>query len=307
MILHPQIETFLAILEEGSFEEAARRLSITPSAVSQRLRHLEDRLGTTLIVRSSPPVPTPHGERLLARVRPMHLLAEETLRNFLPDSPDTVPRLAIVTPADVLATWLMPALADFQAAHDVRLEILTDDQDHSLDLLRRGLVSGAITSDASPVQGARVRALGCLRYRAVASKDFLARHFPAGLTEEALRTAPVVAFNRKDALQHRFAKQLFGDHFVLPDAHLHYFPSVQSALEAARRGFGWAMAVDTLLAEDEPLLAPDAWLDVPLYWQVSAVRSMLMEDLTRTFLAHAHRLVPMRDEKDGEKTRGKKA
>ena len=294
MILHPQIETFLAILEEGSFEEAARRLSITPSAVSQRLRDLEDRLGTTLIVRASPPVPTPYGERLLARVRPMHLLAEETLRDFLPDGPDAVPRLAIVTPADVLATWLMPVLADFQAAHDVRLEILTDDQDHSLDLLRRGLVSGAITSDASPVQGARVRALGCLRYRAVAAKDFLARHFPAGLTAEALRTAPVVAFNRKDALQHRFAKQLFGDHFVLPDAHLHYFPSVQSALDAARRGFGWAMAVDTLLAEDEPLLAPDAWLDVPLYWQASAVRSTLVDDLTKTLLAHSHRLYPMR-------------
>jgi LysR family transcriptional regulator (chromosome initiation inhibitor) len=48
------LECLAAILEEGGFERAAQRLSITQSAVSQRLRALEAQVGTVLVVRSRP-------------------------------------------------------------------------------------------------------------------------------------------------------------------------------------------------------------------------------------------------------------
>ena len=53
-LLHPQLAAFAAVLEEGSFEAAARRLCVTPSAVSQRIKALEDRLGQVLLVRQPP-------------------------------------------------------------------------------------------------------------------------------------------------------------------------------------------------------------------------------------------------------------
>ena len=63
------LECLAAIVEEGGFERAAVRLSITQSAVSQRLRSLEAQAGTVLIVRSRPLKPTAAGRLLLARVR----------------------------------------------------------------------------------------------------------------------------------------------------------------------------------------------------------------------------------------------
>jgi LysR family transcriptional regulator (chromosome initiation inhibitor) len=56
------LECLAAIIEEGGFERAAQRLSITQSAVSQRLRALEAQVGTVLIVRSRPLKPTAAGQ-----------------------------------------------------------------------------------------------------------------------------------------------------------------------------------------------------------------------------------------------------
>lgn len=53
-LLHPQLAAFAAVLDEGSFELAARRLSVTSSAISQRIKALEDRLGQVLVLRTAP-------------------------------------------------------------------------------------------------------------------------------------------------------------------------------------------------------------------------------------------------------------
>ncbi|WNN45052.1 MULTISPECIES: LysR family transcriptional regulator [Winslowiella] len=57
-----KINTFLMVVETGSFEEAAKRLYITPSAVSLRLSSLESEVGEKLVLRRRPCVPTPKGE-----------------------------------------------------------------------------------------------------------------------------------------------------------------------------------------------------------------------------------------------------
>jgi LysR family transcriptional regulator (chromosome initiation inhibitor) len=48
------LEAFAAVLDEGGFERAATRLGLTQSAVSQRIRSLEDGMGRFLILRESP-------------------------------------------------------------------------------------------------------------------------------------------------------------------------------------------------------------------------------------------------------------
>lgn len=279
-LLHPQVEAFLAILETGSFEAAAKQLFVTPPAVSQRIRQLEERLGTLLIERVTPARPTPAGERLLQNVRPMRQLEDEVLASLSPDTQSGPARLTLALPADWFATRFFPLLTDFEARHNVRFEIVTDDQDHSLERLRKGDVMGTVTSEEHPLQGCRSFSIGSLHYLAVATPDFAARWFPDGLTREALKVAPVIAGNRKDALQHRFAKQTVGDDFELPEENLHFFSSVEAVAEAVRRGFGWSLVPEEFFGPDLVDLAPGRLLEVPLYWQTTRICSGLVAELT---------------------------
>lgn len=279
-LLHPQVEAFLAILETGSFEAAAKQLFVTPPAVSQRIRQLEEHLGTLLIERVTPARPTPAGERLLQNVRPMRQLEDEVLASLSPDMQSGPARLSLALPADWFATRFFPLVRDFAARHDVRFEIITDDQDHSLERLRKGDVMGTVTSEEHPLQGCRSFSIGSLHYLAVATPDFAARWFPDGLTREALKVAPVIAGNRKDALQHRFAKQTVGDDFELPEENLHFFSSVEAVAEAVRRGFGWSLVPEEFFGPDLVDLAPGRLLEVPLYWQTTRICSGLVAELT---------------------------
>lgn len=100
-LLHPQLEAFLAVIEEGSFDRAAKRLCITPSALSQRIKGLEDRLGAVLVKRSVPSVATEAGEKLLRRAQSMRLLEAETLTDFRLGEGDETARLTILVNNDL--------------------------------------------------------------------------------------------------------------------------------------------------------------------------------------------------------------
>lgn len=292
-LLNPQLAAFAAVLGEGSFEGAARRLSITPSAVSQRIKALENRLGQILVLRQAPCRATAAGERLLRSVQQLQLLEAETLEAFrIEQAADHPPStLTLAVNADSLATWFLDALAELHARHRLLFDVRMEDQDHSLDLLRDGSVLGAITAQARPVQGCTVRPLGVMRYLPIASPAFVARHFAQGLDARALGHAPMLVFNRKDALQWRFMRRITRARLSPPT---HYLPSSTGFVEAASLGLGWCMVPESML--HEPLrsravsvLAADRWLDVPLYWQHWSVRSATLERLTAALLAAARK------------------
>lgn len=292
-LLHPQLAAFAAVLDEGSFEAAARRLAVTPSAISQRVKALEDRLGQVLILRQSPCRATTAGAHLLRGVRQMQTLETETLDILRPEraAATTPVTLAIAVNADSLATWLLGALASLHARHGLLFDLRVEDQDHSLALLRDGSVSGAVTAEARAVAGCAARPLGVMRYLPVASPAFVARHFAGGLDAAALGTAPLLVFNRKDALQWRFMRRITRARLAPPT---HYLPSSTGFVEAAALGLGWCMAPESLLRQ--PLqdhtvqpIAPGHWLDVPLYWQHLAARSTALDQLTAALVAAAHR------------------
>lgn len=287
-LLHPQLEAFLAVIEEGGFERAAGRLCITPSALSQRIKGLEDRLGAVLVRRSVPAVATPAGEKLLRRAQSMRLLESETLADFRPgEETDRVARITILVNNDSLATWLPEALTDFalhagsseKGRQRVALDVRTDDQDHALESLRNGTAVAVVTSESAPVPGARATALGAMRYVAVASPDF-AETFLRGDPNETLRNAPVLCFDRKDSLQERFLAGLGIGPVERPGV-VHYAPSPAAMIDLAARGLGWCMAPESLAQPwidrgQVVALAPEHAIDVPLYWQSSAIRSALL-------------------------------
>ncbi|MEM0947422.1 MAG: LysR family transcriptional regulator ArgP [Pseudomonadota bacterium] len=284
MFDHAGLTALSAIIVHGSFDAAAQALGLTQSAVSQRIRALEERVGSPALVRGTPCTPTAIGLRLYRHAEEVARL-EATLTTDLGAASTAPLSVRIATNADSLATWLLPALAGID---EILFDLVVDDQDHSADLLRRGEVAAAITGRGAPVQGCDAHPLGALRYIATASPEFAQRWFPDGPTSQALTAAPALVFNEKDRLQASWAANAAGQPVSLPR---HRLPSTTAFVEAAELGLGWGMNPEPLVRQalkDGRLVAlSDVPLDTPLFWQVSRVGAGALLPLTRSVKAAA--------------------
>ncbi|RBP94895.1 LysR family transcriptional regulator (chromosome initiation inhibitor) [Rhodobacter sp. 140A] len=283
MFDYAALEALSAVLATGSFEAAAARLRVTPSAVSQRIRALEDRVGAVLVVRGAPCTGTEAGQRLARHAEVVALLEAELA------PPEAAPVLRIAVNADSLATWVLPALA---AVPDRLFDLVIDDQDHSADWLRRGEVVAAVTSSARAVPGCDVRPLGALHYLATAAPAFVAQHFPAGISAAALARAPALVFNEKDGLQAAWLQQVTGQS---PPLRAHHIASTTAFVEAAELGLGWGMNPEVLVrgaiaAGRLVPLHPEP-LAVALYWQSARRLAGPLAPLTRAMRTAAARVL----------------
>ncbi|MFI6218664.1 LysR family transcriptional regulator ArgP [Nocardia brasiliensis] len=263
-----QLRALHAAVTEGTFDAAAKSLRITPSAISQRIKALEDAAGRVLLQRTKPVRPTESGLAVLRLARQIELLAGDTARELgdAHRATDRPLRLPIAVNADSLETWALPALA--AAPPGICFEIHREDEEHTTRLLRDGTVMAAVTSTATPVQGCRVERLGAMRYRPMAQPHFARTWFPDGATAKAYAVAPVVLFDRKDDLQDRQLRKRSRQPLDPPR---HYVPSSSGFAEAVRLGLGWGMLPDLQTrnfgrAELVPIDGA-AFIDVPLYWQ----------------------------------------
>lgn len=288
MLDYPALQALSAVVREGSFERAATALRITPSAVSQRVRGLEERLGAVLVVRGAPCLPTDVGRALCAHVDRVHLLEADLGIDGAAAGAPTVLKIAVN--ADSLATWLPPALAGFGRSGDVTLDLTLDDEAHTAERLRSGEVVAAVTADPEPVQGCRTLALGRLVYAACASPDYCARYFPRGVVDErTLARAPKLRFDRRDGLQIRWTREAHG---CAPAAPTHWVPSTHGFLDLALAGLAWGLqpvwlAGTHLGAGRLVELPPGLRIDVPLFWTVSRLPSASLHRLTEAVRAAA--------------------
>ena len=268
-----QLRTLAAVIEQGTFDRAAEALHVTSSAVSQRIKALEQQTGRVLLLRTKPARPTKSGSVVVRLARQVALLESEAMDELGLEGAGARPRIPLVINADSLATWVLPALAGIDRAS---FEVTIDDQDHSIDRLREGTAMAAITSNPNPVQGCIARPLGIMRYRAVASRAFAEQWLPDGFTGHALSAAPVVVFDRKDALQDRYLERRLGAGAALPPRH--YVPASADFLHAIELGLGWGMlpdlqSSDAIAAGTLVVLDDERHMDVPLYWQQWSVES----------------------------------
>ncbi len=273
-----QLAAFAAVIEQGSFDAAADRLHITPSAVSQRIKALEQRVGQVLIRREKPCVATPAGVPLLRLAAQTALLEAEALADMSGGSAERT-RAAIAVNADSMATWFTTVFATLpQVLFDIRIE----DQDHSAALLREGAVMGAVTTERAAVPGCRVLPLGVMRYVPVAAASYVERYLPDGFTAGAAGAAPSLAWNRSDALQDLLVRKTFRRDITRP---VHYVPTAEGFGSAVRAGLGWGMFPDGLAATHEAdgsfVRIADVSLDVPLFWQCWKLDSSLVDSITR--------------------------
>ncbi|MDX6354776.1 MAG: LysR family transcriptional regulator, chromosome initiation inhibitor [Streptomyces sp.] len=290
-----QVRTLLAVVDEGTFEAAAEALHVTPSAVSQRVKALEQRTGRVLLVRSKPVGLTESGEVVVRFGRQLAQLERDAGAELGLEDPAGPAVLPIAVNGDSLATWFLPALAEVADRLDVTFDLHREDQDHTARLLRQGRVMAAVTSSAEAVQGCSVRALGRMRYRAMAAPAFVERRLSGAPLRQLLADAPVVVFDRDDELQDRFLRRVAPRH--RPGRARHYVPSPQAFVDAVVAGLGWGMIADIEGDEYRAAgtlvdLAADRPVDVPLYWQqwkldspaLAAVADAVVRTAARTLL-----------------------
>ncbi len=287
-----------AVVREGSFERAAQKLHVTPSAVSQRIKQLEERTGQVLVQRGSPCTGTEAGRRLCLHLEQVALL-ENALRrsnpDLLPDAP-VAPTIRLAVNADSLSIWFMDAMAEFTEGGNELLDLRVDDQDHTAQALREGAVLGAVTATGSQIPGCNSWPLGTMRYVAAASPDFVARYFAGGVTAQALARAPIMTFDRKDQLPDQWMQA----HGLAPrhSGPRHFLPTNYGYVRACEIGMGWGTHPVALIAEQLERgslveLMADTPLDVPLFWALPRSAQTSLARLTDCVMrAAAQALAP---------------
>lgn len=290
MLDYKLLEALAAVIEEGGFERASRRLNITQSAVSQRIRQLEETLGQPVLARTQPPAPTGPGRRLLRHSRRVGLLEAELARSLEhgteagnPDAPWQT--LALAVNADTLATWFTGAVLPLLSNERLALDLKVDDQERTHELLRAGEVVGCISTRKTAMQGCRVLFLGIMRYHCACSPEFAARWFAQGLTLSTAHLAPAVVFNRQDTVHDRFLTDFLGE--SPQHAPRHHVPNSERFVDFVVGGAGYGliphMQAAAPLAQGRLVdLAPAHAMSVPLYWHCWNIASPLLAQLTKS-------------------------
>jgi len=290
-----QLDALVAIADHGSFDAAARQLHITPSAVSQRVRALEATAGQVLISRGTPCRPTPHGEWLVRLGRQTRFLYTEAAQALTTAAAVELP---VAVNADSLASWFRDVLAVATTWAGTSIRLRVEDQGYSQELLRRGDVLAAVTSDPTAVQGCSVDSLGALRYLPAAAPAVAARWRRGAAPDWA--AMPVVIFNDKDDLQHELLRR----HGVEQGPPVvHQVPSTADFYAAIRMGLGWGMLPEAQaradLAAGELVRLSGDVIDIPLHWQRWRLDSPKLAALTAAVRVAASHLL----HGDGEKAR----
>ncbi|TFC26571.1 LysR family transcriptional regulator ArgP [Cryobacterium sp. TMT2-18-3] len=297
------LHTLVALVEEGTFEAAAQRLRLTASAVSQRVKAMEQDAGQVLVQRVNPVLPTVAGDIVLRHARQVQLLESDVATELgagLQRGGRT--SLALAVNADSLGSWFLDALAAVPTDSGAVFDIYREEQEYTTSLLRSGAVMAAVTSTAEAVQGCSSARLGSMRYRAVASPRFveaelggvastagpdtagpdLAGPDLAGPDLAGLDTAPMVNFDRRDDLQHRFLHSIGGRAADVPR---HHIPTSADFARAVVLGLGWGLLPEqqclTKIGDGRLVeLAPGHPIDVVLYWQRWNIASRLLDQVT---------------------------
>ncbi|MCY7296306.1 LysR family transcriptional regulator ArgP [Alteromonas sp. a30] len=282
MLDYKTLEAFTNVVEQGSFERAADYMGLTQSAVSQRVKLLESRLGKPVLIRGAELLTTEVGQALLNHVSKVRLLEEQLSTTVaLPDAEAVRIRLAVN--ADSLSCWWFPAVADYLGRQNLMLDIVIEDQNYGLERMKKGDVSACLCTSPKPLQGARCAFVGDLECALYASPSFTARYFPQGLTAEAVAKAPAVIYGYKDELHDVVMKDLA----IKARYPFHVCPSSDGIEQMINAGMAYGIlaskqaqrSVDSGKCIRLTEIADTPSLNIPLYWHYWRQGTELFEKL----------------------------
>jgi len=291
MLDYKLVEAFAVVAGEGGFEKAARVLHLTQSAVSQRVKLLEEQAGRILLIRSVPPRPTAAGKEMLKHYRQVRRL-EDDLGPGLGSETAGFTSLPVAINADSLATWFFPAINDFLAEEAVLLDLSVDDQAQTHRLLRDGEVLGCVSEQSNPIQGCRVEYLGRMDYKLYSTSEYKMRWFPHGVTSEAVSRAPILIFNRKDLMHGTLIEKKLGEQPLAFNAF--YLPSSEKFAPTIASGRVCGMLPDQQAREylDRGLivdLIPGQMFTVRLHWCCWNLESAQLKRFSSALIKGARR------------------
>lgn len=294
MIDYKLLEALAMVIQEGGFDKAARALFITQSAVSQRIKLLEEQMGQILLARGTPPRASPPGRKLLKHYLQVKRLEHDLENEMEAPTSRRFTSIAVGINADSLATWFLEAIHPLLIKERVLLDIRTDDQEQTHRLLKEGEVVGCLSTLEKPLQGCRSDYIGSMHYQLFAAPEFADRWFPHGLTATDASQAPAIIFNRKDTLHEKLFSQALGE---VPDPiPANYIPSSEKFADFIVRGLGHGMLPQQ---QSDPYvqagqlvdLAPGHAVPVNLYWHCWNLKSKLLDELTNHLMAGAKSLL----------------
>ena len=294
MLDYKLLQALALVIDEGGFEKAAHKLYITQSAVSQRVKMLEEMTGQILVTRTVPPVATEAGLRMLAHYRKVKLLEEDLVPDMAQSPSLPPPTLALGINADSLATWFPEAVEEIVKDRNLILDIRVDDQEQTQKLLQNGQVCGCVSTQSNQLQGCRVEYLGSMKYGLFGAPSFARKWFGEGLSISGIQSAPSIAYNRQDNLNKLLFNRIF--HMEPGPLPTFYVPSSEKIVDCILRGLCYgALPVQ----QSEPLcrqgllvdLAPICKIDVELYFHCWNLKSRTMESFVGRFLAKARKLL----------------
>lgn len=288
-----------AIVRTGSFEAAAKALNVTQSAVSQRIKQLEDKVGSVLVVRGRPCIASADGQLLCQHFDHVALLRHEVREQLSVGDGKTKGNIRIAVNNDSLATWFPDVVARAVDEMSIRLEILPDDQEFTEDRLRSGDALAIVSSSENPIPSCKSFRLGDMEYMAVASVDYVAKYFEDKITLSSVANAPSIRFDRKDTLPFQWLELAFQDTMRLS---AHNIPSFEGHLISCKLGTGWAMmptvTVEHLVKSGELVeLVPNVRVATPLFWHTRLQASATLQRLSEIVMCVAKdKLQPVESE-----------
>ncbi len=287
------IEALALVVQEGGFDKAARAIHITQSAVSQRVKSLEEITGQVLIARTTPPQATLAGRKFLKHYLQVKRLEDDLMEEINETGIKQFTTITLGINADSLAFWFLEAIHPFLLEENALLDVRIDDQEQTHRMLKNGEVMGCISTQEQPMQGCHIEYLGCMNYRLMATPEFAARWFPKGITLESVSRAPALIFDRNDELLHKLLNQTFEEVPISIPAH--YLPSVEKYAEFIALGHAYGTLPDQQsapLLETNQLvdLSPLCHVSAKLYWHCWSIESEVLKKLTRNLIRKARTL-----------------
>lgn len=291
------LKALTMVVQEGGFEKAGHVLHISQSAVSHRVRLLEDQIGQILLTRTSPPSPTHLGRQLIKHYYKVKMLEIDLFESIEMCSRESSTTLIIGLNVDSLATWFLGAVEAFLKQKSILLDLIVDDQAHTHRLLKEGKVTGCISSRPDPMQGCIAEYLGSINYHLIGTVEYAKKWFPRGVDKETLSRAPILLYNRKDEIHKKLIEIILGE--VPGELTVHYLPAVEKFTDFIRSGMACGMCdlptdeVCVKLLESGELvdLAPHHFINLKLYWHSWNLKSKFMEKFSRVLVSRARKIL----------------
>ncbi len=282
------IECLRQVVESQGFEKAGEVLGLTQSAVSQKIKRLEQAYSSVLLIREKPLRLTDLGKKLNIHFVKVQLMEQALVKET--HGENSVQFLPIGINDDSLATWFIDVISHFAQHKNRRLQCKIADQSQTRDLLKKGEVIAALSDVGSTVAGGQSIYLGAMDYILVASPDFICRYLGENFTSADILKVPSLIFDENDQLWSSYQKQVL----LLQEnvSQCHWLPSAQGFVQMLLSHTVCALVpsiqVERELNEGKLVeLFPTKVLKVPLYWHWSGLDSGLLDELTEVVVRQA--------------------